>query len=82
VPGHLGKWHWRSRLDRTLGQTLAVRRLGVTVGADLMAPIGSRVRFTIPLRFTALRLESTGYRTQTNLRIGLGLSVALWQQLN
>ena len=53
--------------------------LGVTVGADLMAPIGSRVRVTVPVRFTALNQESGGYRTKINLRAGVGLSVSIWR---
>lgn len=57
--------------------------VGITVGADLMVPIGSRMRFTIPMRLTKLRqAPDGGYSTTINLRTGVGLSVSLWQHVN
>jgi len=57
--------------------------LGVTVGADLMIPIGGRLRFTIPMRLTRLSQEPDGgYSTTTNVRTGVGLSVLLWQYVH
>jgi hypothetical protein len=55
---------------------------GITVGADLMVPLGSRVRFTIPMRLTKLPQDSSGYRTTINLRAGLGLTVSAWQHVD
>jgi hypothetical protein len=65
-----------------LPYTFVQSALGITVGADVMVPIGSRVRFTIPVRLTRLPQDISGYRTSINLRAGLGLSVPLWRHVN